>query len=162
MEEGKEVKKRGARRKNGEGSKPYYDKKRKRWRIQYTDNEGKPQVVYDKTEQGVIAKFQEIKVALNKGKYVKKSQDTIAEIMDYMLKKQKKKKKRRMKANSFNRKLNTRNMLLNYMGDLCNKPISKVTIEQIEDAFTKLEELKKPNGDYKYAQSTLGKRLFTS
>ena len=74
-----------------------------------------------------------------------------------MLEKQKKKKKRKMKANSFNRKLDTRNMILKYMGDICNKPISRVTIEQIEDGFTRLEDLKKPNGEYKYAQSTLDK-----
>lgn len=78
--------------------------------------------------------------------------------MDDMLEKQKKKKKKKkMKANSFNRKLDTRNMILKYMGDICNKPISRVTIEQIEDGFTKLEEVQKPNGEYKYAQSTLNK-----
>lgn len=151
MEEGKEVKKRGTRRKNGEGSKPYYDKKRKRWRIQYTDNEGKPQVVYDKTEQGVIAKFQEIKVALNKNRYIKKSRDTVKDIMEDMLKDQ----KEDMKPGSYKRKTDT-SRIINSL-ELATKPIQKVGKDQIKKDFKELRNRKNKKGDYKYSQSYLDK-----
>lgn len=140
------------------GTKPLYIASRKRWRILYTDNKGKRKPVYGKTEKEVIEKHLEIRMALKRGKYIEKSKDTIREIMEDMLEKQKKKKKKgKMKANSYGRKLDTKNMILKYMKDICDKPIQRVTIEQIEDGFTKLEELKKPNGEYKYAQSTLNK-----
>lgn len=133
------------------GSKPYYDKVRKRWRIQYTDNEGKPQAVYDKTEEGVVAKFQEIKVALNKGKYIKKSKDTINYIMEKMLESQ----KSDMKPNSFSRKKDTAKVISEM--SIASKPIQKVSKDQIKKEFEILKNQKKPNGKYRFSQSYLDK-----
>lgn len=109
--------------------------------------------MYDKTEQGVVAKHHEIQVALNNRKYIKKSRDTIADIMETMLKDQ----KEDMKPNSYLRKLNTKNVILKEMSTIVNMPIQKVTSKQINEEFKKLKEIKKSNGDYKYSQSYLNK-----
>lgn len=67
------------------GSKPWYDKKRKRWRILYTDNNGDRKPVYGKTLQEVIDNHREIQRALKYGTYIKKMPDTFNQIMDTML-----------------------------------------------------------------------------
>lgn len=84
-----EYKYRSKKEEPANGSKPWYDKARKRWRILYTDtNTGKRRPVYGATLQEVIDNHREIQRALKYGTYIEKVPDTFNQVMNDMLKEQ--------------------------------------------------------------------------
>lgn len=135
------------------GSKPWYDKKRKRWRILYTDNNGDRKPVYGKTLQEVIDNHREIQRALKYGTYIKKMPDTFNQIMDTMLDEQE--ANRELKPGSMLRKRRTATLISET--SFAKKAIQKIQADEIKSELKKFANLKKPNGESKYSQSYLDK-----
>lgn len=128
----------------------YYEKARKRWRIQYTDNDGNRKSIYGKTIEEVQAKHDQIKVALRNGTYIEKKKDTIQSVMEELLDDQE--RNHELKEGSMLRKRETAKIISEM--SLASRPIQNVTAVEIRKDLAKLVD---PNGKYNYSQSYVNK-----
>ena len=101
-------------------------------------------------EKEVNDKFFEIRIALKKGKYIERMPDTVKSIMDNHIKEQEKNNK--LKPNSMVRKKRTAKLISEM--SIANKPIQKVTADEIKKDLLKFVDLK---GKYNYSQSYIDK-----
>ena len=109
--------------------------------------------MYGKTCQEVIDNHREIQRALKYGTYIEKMPDTFNEIMNEMLDEQE--ANHELKPGSMLRKKRTAKLVA--QTSFANKPIQKVSAEEIKSELKKFANKKKSNGDYKYSQSYLDK-----
>lgn len=109
--------------------------------------------MYGKTLQEVIDNHREIQRALKYGIYIKKMPDTFNQLMDTMLDEQE--NNRELKPSSMLRKRRTATLISET--SFANRPVQKITAEEIKKELTKFANLKKPNGTYKYSQSYIDK-----
>ena len=128
----------------------YYEKARKRWRIQYTDNDGNRKSIYGKTIEEVQAKHDQIKVALRNGTYIEKKKDTIQSVMEELLDDQE--RNHELKEGSMLRKRETAKIISEM--SIASRPIQNVTAVEIRKDLAKLVD---PKGKYNYSQSYVNK-----
>lgn len=105
------------------------------------------------TLQEVIDNHREIQRALKNGTYIKKMPDTFNKIMNDMLDEQE--ANRELKPGSMLRKRRTAELVS--QTKFANRPIQKITADEIKADLKMFAELKKTNGKYKYSQSYLDK-----
>lgn len=135
-----------SRKLNGEGSEYTLPNGLKRWKI-YVN--GKEIRVYQNKNESIRsfnARVTKIKNSINEGTYIENSKETLAETLERYI--TQRFQDRIIIESSYIRKLETLKQIKKTCNNFINKPIQKITIEDIEDA--------KPN-IRKYSQSCIDK-----
>lgn len=133
---------------NGEGS-FYFSETLQRWIFQYTEPSGKRQTLRQKkneSERAFRKRVTDVKGKLDNGVYIAKSKDTFIEILTKYVKQ---KHKDGLTSNrSYGRELFTIQQIENTCSNFINKPIQKITVEDIEKSK---EDIKQ------YSNESIGK-----
>lgn len=125
---------------NGEGT-LYYSDAQKCWIFQYYDTQGKRQTMKQKKKEQTKefkARVTEVKNSLNNGTYIEKSNDTFISILKSYI--EQKHKDGITSDRSYGRELSTIKQIENTCDNFVNKPIQKITIEDIEQAKSNIRK----------------------
>ena len=118
---------------NGEGS-FYHSETLDRWIFQYTEPSGKRQTLRQKkneSERAFRKRVTQVKDKLDNGTYIGKSKDSFIEILKKYV--EQKHKDGLTSDRSYGRELFTIQQIENTCSNFINKPIQKITVEDIED-----------------------------
>ena len=133
---------------NGNGS-LYYSEKLQKWIYQYTEPNGKRTTMTQKKNESATAfkkRVTEVKSKLDNGTYIGKSKDTFIEILTKYV--DQKHKDGITSDRSYGKELSTIKQIKNTCSNFIDKPIQKITVENIEDSK---EEMRK------YSNAIIGK-----
>lgn len=119
---------------NGEGS-LCFNEKQNRWEFYYYNNDNERKAIKQRKKETVKefkARVTEIKDKLNKGTYIEKNNETFIEILESIT--QNKYDNGDICFSSYDREKKTINQIRKTCSNFINKPIQKVTIDDIEKA----------------------------
>lgn len=137
---------------NGEGS-LYFSDTLQRWVFQYVDPNGNRQTLRQKkkeSERAFRKRVTEIKSKLDNGTYIAKNKDTFIQILENYI--EQKYKDGITSDRSYRRNLETVKQIKKCCSNFVNRPIQKITVEEIETAKENIR---------KYSNSTINK-IWTS
>ena len=128
---------------NGQGS-IYFDNTKQCWAGQYTYNGKRMPAVHQRkgeSKTDFISRFNEILASISNGTYIEKSKDTLYNILNRYI--EQKFKDGITKGRAYKRNKETLKAIEKTCANFINKPIQKVTAEDIEDSKDLIREYSK-------------------
>ena len=136
-----------------------YDENRNRYRMWYTDSNGKKKPVYGRTKDELKNNYDNVQEKLRKGTYIANKPDTFIKLMNDMLEELEIDKE--LKDNSLNRERDSAKIIEEFI-PCSKKQIKNITADELNNDLRKLPNItkfvqSKDKEEYRFSQSYLNK-----